>query len=90
MVGNHLLWWGIGAMVVLFIVAQFFQSPVRALWWCVKSAVFGCALILVANWAGAYFHMHIPFNAVTALTAGVLGLPGLAALISMELWILPV
>jgi inhibitor of the pro-sigma K processing machinery len=43
--------------------------------------------VLAVNWIGGYFHYHLPLNPVTALVAGFLGLPGVAALITMQLWL---
>ncbi|MCY0896093.1 MAG: pro-sigmaK processing inhibitor BofA family protein [Alicyclobacillaceae bacterium] len=84
-----LLWVG-GGVLGLLIVAQFFRSPLRGMWMLVKTVVFGCVSIFVINWAGSYVHFHLPFNPATALTAGFLGIPGLAALIALKLWVFPV
>lgn len=82
------LWLG-GGLIGIFILAQILQHPRQIFLKLVKSAVLGCLFILAVNWVGQYFHYHLPFNAVTALTAGFLGLPGVAALVTLHLWLFP-
>ncbi|AEJ42133.1 pro-sigmaK processing inhibitor BofA [Alicyclobacillus acidocaldarius subsp. acidocaldarius Tc-4-1] len=37
---------------------------------------------------GSYLGFHLPLNPITVLAAGFLGLPGLAALVVLHLWVL--
>ncbi|GMA50570.1 sigmaK-factor processing regulatory BofA [Alicyclobacillus contaminans] len=84
---QHLLI-GIGLFLIgVYAVAQVVRYPRQMAWKLVKSAVLGCLFVLAVNWIGGYFHFHLPFNPVTALTAGFLGIPGVAALIVMKLWL---
>ncbi|MDP9729287.1 pro-sigmaK processing inhibitor BofA family protein [Alicyclobacillus tolerans] len=85
----HWLLYGGGILLALIILAQFFRKPLDGLLTLLKIAVFGCVSIFVINWLGSYVHFHLPFNPATALTAGILGFPGLAALITLKLWIFP-
>ena len=82
------LWLG-GGLLGIFILAQILQHPRQIFFKLFKSAILGCLFVLAVNWIGQYFHYHMPFNPVTALTAGFLGLPGVAALITLQLWIFP-
>lgn len=88
MVNNTFLWLG-GGLIGVFVLAQLLQHPRQIVWKLSKSAVLGCLFVFAVNWIGQYFHYHLPFNAVTALTAGFLGLPGVAALITLQLWLFP-
>ncbi|MCF8566273.1 pro-sigmaK processing inhibitor BofA family protein [Alicyclobacillus tolerans] len=74
-----------GGLVGVFILTQVIEHPKKIAWTLVKSAVMGCLFVFAVNWVGQYFHYHMPFNPFTALTAGLLGLPGVAALIATQL-----
>lgn len=80
------LWLGV-AVVAAFLIGQFFRKPGRVTWVLLRNSALGCVFIFVVNWIGTYVHFHLPFNPLTALTAGFLGLPGVAALVAIKLWI---
>jgi len=86
--GHWLLWCGAG-LVLLFLIAQVVQYPKLILFRLAKSAVFGVLFVVAVNWIGGYFNFHLPFNPATALTAGFLGIPGVAALVTLHLWVFP-
>ncbi|WP_134159668.1 pro-sigmaK processing inhibitor BofA family protein [Alicyclobacillus sacchari] len=79
--------WGGAIVLGVLIVSQFFQQPGRAAWRIVRNVALGCLFVFAVDWIGSYLHFHVPFNPVTALTAGILGVPGVAALVAMKLWI---
>lgn len=81
-----ILWAGAG-LIALVVVAQVVKYPGLIFWKLVKSAVIGCLFIFAIDWVGQYFHYHLPFNPLTALTAGFLGIPGVVALVSLQLWL---
>lgn len=74
-------------LVGAVVITQFARYPGQMVWKLVKSAVLGCLFVLAVNWIGGYFQFHLPFNPVTALTAGFLGIPGVAALVALKLWV---
>jgi inhibitor of the pro-sigma K processing machinery len=41
----------------------------------------GGVLILMINWLGAGLGVFVPLNLITALTVGILGVPGLVMLL---------
>lgn len=81
------MWVGL-TLIAIFVLAQVAKYPGKILFWIVKSVILGCLFVFAANWVGQYFHFHLPFNAVTTMIAGFLGLPGLAALVTLKLWII--
>lgn len=82
------IWLWVGVIVVVaFLIGQFFRKPTRVAWIILRNSALGCIFVFAVNWIGTYTQFHLPFNPVTALTAGFLGLPGVAALIVMKLWI---
>ncbi len=85
---QHQLLIGIGLFLAgVYVVSQFVRYPGQMFWKLAKSAVLGCLFVLAVNWIGGYFQFHLPFNPITALTAGFLGIPGVAALVVLKAWI---
>jgi inhibitor of the pro-sigma K processing machinery len=79
--------WVAVVVVVAFLIGQFFRKPGQVAWLILRSIVIGCLFVFAVNWIGSYIHFHLPFNPLTALTAGFLGIPGIVALIAMQLWV---
>ncbi|AEI46121.1 pro-sigmaK processing inhibitor BofA family protein [Paenibacillus mucilaginosus] len=48
---------------------------------------FASILLYILNLFSGYTHIELPLNAVTVGTVSVLGLPGLAALAALKLWV---
>lgn len=88
MSAHWLLWLGAG-LIALFLLAQFVQNPGIWFWRVIKGGILGCLFVFAVNWVGSYLHIHIPFNPVTALAAGFLGIPGIVALVALKLLIFP-
>jgi inhibitor of the pro-sigma K processing machinery len=78
----------IGAVVLIYIVSQFMRDPGRALMGLLRGVIVGVVALFVVNLVGQSFGFHIGLNPATAITAGVLGLPGVAALVIIHLWML--
>jgi len=84
---NNLLLWMILFLAGVFAVTQIVKYPGHIAWKVVKSGALGCLMIFAVNWIGGYLHFHLPFNPWTALTAGFLGIPGLVALVVLQVWV---
>ncbi|AMX84926.1 transcriptional regulator [Geobacillus subterraneus] len=50
--------------------------------------IVGALALFVINAVGGHFNIHIPINLITSLVCGFLGLPGAAALIVIDQYIL--
>ncbi|MBU3093910.1 pro-sigmaK processing inhibitor BofA family protein [Clostridium sp. CM028] len=68
-------------IVGMLIVVKLFSWPLKILVKLILNCVFGVLLLLLANFLGKYVGIVIPINAVTALIAGFLGVPGVIFLI---------
>ncbi|GIM46006.1 pro-sigmaK processing inhibitor BofA [Collibacillus ludicampi] len=79
----------VGLVVVLLIIAKILRDPAYAIMRMIKGFIVGVIALLAINWIGTAIHLHIPLNPVTALIAGLLGIPGIAALLVIQIWILP-
>lgn len=82
------VWIGLG-LIGFFLLAQLMRHPKQILLRIFRTAVMGCLFVIAVDWIGQYFHYHLPFNPLTALTAGLLGIPGVLALITLQLWVFP-
>ncbi|MCX7571917.1 pro-sigmaK processing inhibitor BofA family protein [Tumebacillus sp. DT12] len=76
----------VGTVVLIYMVSQFLREPGRALFGLLRGMIVGVVALFLINLVGASFGFHIGLNLVTALTAGILGLPGVAALVVIQLW----
>ena len=68
-------------IVGMLIVVKLFSWPLKILVKLILNCVFGVLLLLLANFVGKYMGITIAINAVTAIIAGFLGVPGVIFLI---------
>lgn len=69
------------AIVGMIIVVKLFSWPLKILGKLILNGIFGVLLLLLVNFVGVYVGIGIEINAVTALIAGFLGVPGVIFLI---------
>lgn len=75
------------AILGLYILVKVFAWPLKLLFKLIINAVLGVILILVVNFIGQYFNFYIGINAITAIIAGFLGVPGVIFLIIFKLFL---
>lgn len=80
--------WILGGLAAVYLLFRVIGEPGALLAGVGKTLLFGVIGLYLLNLAGQYIQLHIPINPLTALLAGLLGVPGLAALIAIQLWIL--
>ena len=73
---------GVVGVIILFLILKLFKWPLKIL----LNGIFGVVLLYIVNLIGANFGFYISINIVTALVAGILGIPGVAALIIFKLF----
>lgn len=81
-----LTWLMISALVFIVLIA-FRINPFK---WIGKAGVkllIGALMLFIFNLFAQTFTWHLPINILTASTAGFLGLPGLAALVIMKVFV---
>lgn len=81
--------WILAGIVGVIVIGQFVRRPTTFFLWALRSVAVGCLFVFAINWIGTYLHFHLPFNPATALTAGILGIPGVIALIALQLVLFP-
>lgn len=77
-------------LLMLYIVARLLLIPVHFLARVALHTGLGAVALLVLNRLGALWEgagLYVPVNPVTALVAGFLGLPGVAALLALRHWL---
>jgi len=60
----------------LYVVGYMFLVPIKILLRLVINSVAGAISILVINWIGVYWDVHISLNVLSAVIVGILGVPG--------------
>jgi len=84
--------WIVALLVVGFLLliaaSKSVVRPIRWVGFTAMQLVIGAILLFFANLVGELANFHIPINPITALLAGFLRLPGLAALIVIKLWVM--
>lgn len=75
----------VGAVLLVLIFGRIFLWPLKIVLKLALNSVLGGIVILVINAVGSGFGLMIPLNMITAVTVGVLGLPGAVMLILLNL-----
>ncbi|MDD3169962.1 MAG: pro-sigmaK processing inhibitor BofA family protein [Eubacteriales bacterium] len=60
----------------LYVVGYMFLVPIKILLRLIINSVAGGISILVINWIGAFWGVHISLNILSAVIVGILGVPG--------------
>ncbi|MDO4552972.1 MAG: pro-sigmaK processing inhibitor BofA family protein [Bacillota bacterium] len=76
-------------LLMLYIVGYLFLGPAKLLMKVLLNSLIGGAVILLINWAGAFWDFHIPLNLISAFCVGVLGVPGVILWIVLTYFLLP-
>ena len=75
------------AAIAVIIVAKLLAWPVKKIFKLALNVIIGVVSIVLVNTFGGAIGISIPFNIVTALIAGILGVPGVIALIVIGFFI---
>lgn len=76
-----------GLLVILIIIAKS-RKVFRLIGQAFMKLMIGALLLFFLNAIGNQFGLYVPINFVTAFVSGFLGLPGVAALSAIQLWVL--
>ncbi len=74
----------IGAIVAVFIILKILAWPLKKIVKVLINIAIGGLLLLLVNYIGSYFNFSIAINWISALTVGILGIPGLIILIILQ------
>ena len=71
-------------LIVVYLLLRLLWLPARLLLRCVYALCLGTLALLAFNLVGRPFALHVPFNLVSVLGAGFLGLPGIVLLLALK------
>lgn len=72
-------------VVFLYALGKMLLIPLRVVFNLIVNAVIGGGVLLVLNLIGGFWSFNIGVNPITALVAGLLGVPGVLLLIGLRL-----
>ena len=64
------------------------SKPIRFISQGVVKLIIGALFLFFLNIVGSQFGVHVPINLVTSAVSGILGIPGVLALVAIEMWII--
>ena len=73
-----------GVMIV-FMTSWIFLKPFRILWKVILNSIIGALCLIVFNYFGQYTGVNIGVNEYTAITIGILGIPGFIAILLIKI-----
>lgn len=76
------------AFIILLLIFGTSLKPFKILGQGIIKIFIGAFLLFFLNAFGSNFCIHVPINLITAAISGFLGIPGLAALTVIQIWII--
>ena len=70
-------------LALLFLIIKLLKWPLKIL----INGILGIILLYIANIVGSYIGFVLPINAISALVAGFLGIPGIIFLILFQFFV---
>ena len=77
-----ILFSGVIAVVVLYLLVKFFVLPFKLVW----NGICGVVILWLANLLGGIIGLHLNITIISALIAGFFGIPGAAVVILWNLF----
>jgi inhibitor of the pro-sigma K processing machinery len=78
----------LGSLIVLLLFAGAPIKPLRFLGQGLTKLLIGALFLFFLNAFGNQYGIHVPINLITASVSGLLGIPGLLALVAIQSWVL--
>ncbi|MEH6948313.1 pro-sigmaK processing inhibitor BofA family protein [Bacillus sp. JJ634] len=78
----------IAGLILLLLIVGAPLKPIRYAGQVVIKLVIGAVFLFFLNTLGNQVGIHVPINFVTSAIAGVLGIPGVAALAAIDYWVI--
>lgn len=74
-------------IILILLIGKLFLMPIKLIFRLVYNAIIGGIMLWVVNIVGGYFGFYLAINPITALIAGILGIPGVLLLIAFKILI---
>ncbi|MET3322654.1 UNVERIFIED_ORG: inhibitor of the pro-sigma K processing machinery [Peribacillus simplex] len=78
----------IGGLILMLLIIGAPIKPIRFLGHGVIKIIIGAVFLFFLNTLGNQAGIHVPINLATSAVAGLLGIPGVAALAAIGYWII--
>ncbi|MDO5039083.1 pro-sigmaK processing inhibitor BofA family protein [Clostridium sp.] len=79
----ELIIYGIIGIIILYVLLKLLKWPIKLL----LNGICGVILLYIINLIGVNFGIHIGINIITALIAGIFGIPGVIAIILFQMFL---
>ncbi|MBQ7037199.1 MAG: pro-sigmaK processing inhibitor BofA family protein [Clostridia bacterium] len=77
----------LGGALGVWLALRFFRKPLWLIFRILLSSLFGGILLMLLNTFGTSVGVCLAVNPVTALLSGILGVPGVLAMLFIKLWL---
>lgn len=74
-------------VLLVYVIARALVLPLKLTLQLLANALVGVILLALFNLIGGQWDYHVPLNPVTAVLAGMLGIPGVALLVVLKYWL---
>nr|WP_092074475.1 pro-sigmaK processing inhibitor BofA family protein [Dendrosporobacter quercicolus]NSL49645.1 pro-sigmaK processing inhibitor BofA family protein [Dendrosporobacter quercicolus DSM 1736]SDM96881.1 inhibitor of the pro-sigma K processing machinery [Dendrosporobacter quercicolus] len=74
-------------IILIYLIGRMFLMPLKLVFRLIYNGIIGGIMLWIVNLIGGYFDFNIGINAITALIAGFLGIPGVILLILFKIFI---
>ena len=78
----------IAGLILILLIIGAPLKPIRFLGQGIIKLIIGAVFLFFLNTLGNQVGIHVPINFVTSAVAGLLGIPGVAALAAIDYWII--
>ena len=78
----------IAGLILILLIIGAPLKPIRLLGQGITKLIIGAVFLFFLNTIGNQVGIHVPINFVTSAVAGLLGIPGVAALAAIDYWVI--
>ena len=78
----------IAGLILILLIIGAPLKPIRLLGQGITKLIIGAVFLFFLNTMGNQVGIHVPINFVTSAVAGLLGIPGVAALAAIDYWVI--
>ena len=83
MISLYMMVYALIGLALLFLIIKLLKWPLKIL----INGILGIILLYISNIVGSYIGFVLPINAISALVAGFLGIPGIIFLILFQFFV---
>ncbi len=74
-------------LILLYIIGYLLLVPIKWIIKLIYNGIIGGLMLLLLNFIGSFFNIGIAINPVTALVAGLLGVPGVILMLILQYFV---